>query len=996
MEVSFIELPPLTNPRGTVTSFGYDALNRQTLRIDAYGVSGLERTTTTVYDAVGNTRSVTNAIGAVTSLVYDALNRQTQMIEAYGVGDLARTTTTVYDAVGNVRSVTNPRGILTSFAYDALNRRVNQYDDNGGGLARTLTMVYDAVGNLLSTTNGRGVVTSFAYDALNRRSATIQDYGGSLARTLTTVYDAADNVTVEIDALGFRTTYGYDALNRRITVKNPANDVATTVYDANDNIVNDINPLGNKTTYVYDVLNRRSATIQPDGGIVTLAYDANNNLLSLTDPVSNKTQWLYDALDRKTKELDPLSFSATFAYDAIDRLTSTTDKKAQVINYSYDLLNRQTGATGYSGSGLLTFTFDTNDNLLTAKTSTATITNTYDALDRLATTKDGYNTLLTNTYDAADNRTLIQDSFSGVTTQVFDALNRVTTMLYSGQSANLREDWTYTARDQQSFLTRYSNLAATVTVGTTSMGYDAVGRLTNLQHKDASSVNIANYTHTYDAASRVTTEKLNAGATTTYQYDNTDQLTNDAVVTYTYDANGNRTMSGYSTGPNNQLTSDGTWNYYADKNGNITQKINPSTGEIWNYSFDNRNRLTTVTDTTSAGLQMQGTYTHDALGQRVEKAVWTASSGTTTTTRFAYDNRQIIADLDGSSALTMRYLLGSRILERLARISSAGTVAWLLLDRLGSIRNVVNAGGSTIDTAAFDGFGNIVSQTSPANGGAYLWAAYRLDSETGLLIPDPTWGRPYGPAIGRWWSVDPIGISGGDANFWRYVTNNPLNWIDPFGLGKCEDESIERSKKCQSDYELCRDRLPAAVCWDAYLRCTARSYREYERCRAIERENPSPPFPLPYPLPEPSRNELRQLFGRNPRCTGDWPDSRGVPLDLSFFNPYAMEPLLPCPRPPLRVIAPPSPIDPSAYGGAPRRERYDGFVPPIIFIPSGSQPPVKPPLPASPTTPPTQYKPPLRPVRAQPGIFQRFGLGGFFPGFLIPGDEDPFGMNWES
>ncbi len=229
------------------------------------------------------------------------------------------------------------------------------------------------------------------------------------------------------------------------------------------------------------------------------------------------------------------------------------------------------------------------------------------------------------------------------------------------------------------------------------------------------------------------------------------------------------------------MTSDGTWNYYADKNGNITQKINPSTGEIWNYSFDNRNRLISVTDTTSAGLQMQGTYTHDALGQRVQKAVWTASSGTTTTSRFAYDQRQIIADLDGSSALTMRYLLGMRVLERIARISSAGTVAWLLPDRLGSVRNVVNGSGSTIDTILFDGFGKIVSQSSPSNGGFYLFTSYRIDPETGLVRADMSW-RYYDPVTGRWTTVDPIGFGGGDANLWRYVKNNATNSADPSGM----------------------------------------------------------------------------------------------------------------------------------------------------------------------------------------------------------------------
>ena len=52
-----------------------------------------------------------------------------------------------------------------------------------------------------------------------------------------------------------------------------------------------------------------------------------------------------------------------------------------------------------------------------------------------------------------------------------------------------------------------------------------------------------------------------ADAPTTYQYDKTEQLTNDSLVTYSYDLNGNRTMTGYTTGTGNEMTSDGTWNY---------------------------------------------------------------------------------------------------------------------------------------------------------------------------------------------------------------------------------------------------------------------------------------------------------------------------------------------------------------------------------------------------------------------------------------------------
>jgi hypothetical protein len=41
--------------------------------------------------------------------------------------------------------------------------------------------------------------------------------------------------------------------------------------------------------------------------------------------------------------------------------------------------------------------------------------------------------------------------------------------------------------------------------------------------------------------------------------------------------------------------------------------------------------------------------------------------------------------------------------------------------------------------------------------------------------------RYYDPDVGRFISKDPIGILGG-LNMFTYVQNNPINWIDPFGL----------------------------------------------------------------------------------------------------------------------------------------------------------------------------------------------------------------------
>ena len=140
---------------------------------------------------------------------------------------------------------------------------------------------------------------------------------------------------------------------------------------------------------------------------------------------------------------------------------------------------------------------------------------------------------------------------------------------------------------------------------------------------------------------------------------------------------------------------------------------------------------------------MQATYIYDAIGRRIEKDVMVG--GTTTMTRMAYDDsRQIWADMNGSNAIQERYLRTGNILELPASVSSGGTASWLLADRMGSVRNVVNATGVVIDTITYDGFGN-ASQSNVTNGGVYLSVGYWYDSETMLFRPDPS-RRYYGPA----------------------------------------------------------------------------------------------------------------------------------------------------------------------------------------------------------------------------------------------------------
>ncbi len=108
-----------------------------------------------------------------------------------------------------------------------------------------------------------------------------------------------------------------------------------------------------------------------------------------------------------------------------------------------------------------------------------------------------------------------------------------------------------------------------------------------------------------------------------------------------------------------------------------------------------------------------------------------------------------------------------------------GVTYAIISDHLGSPRLVVDVTtGAIAQRIDYDEFGNIISDTNPGFQ-PFGFAGGIYDQDTGLTRFG---ARDYDAVTGRWTAKDPIGFAGGDTNLYGYVLNDPVNWVDPFGL----------------------------------------------------------------------------------------------------------------------------------------------------------------------------------------------------------------------
>jgi RHS repeat-associated protein len=152
------------------------------------------------------------------------------------------------------------------------------------------------------------------------------------------------------------------------------------------------------------------------------------------------------------------------------------------------------------------------------------------------------------------------------------------------------------------------------------------------------------------------------------------------------------------------------------------------------------------------------------------KIVEKTNGSVTSTKQFVWcpGEAQPSEERDGSNAVTKRYCPQG--------VKVGTTNYYYTKDHLGSIREITDSSGAIQARYDYDPYGRRTKLTGSLDADFGFTGHYHQSSGLSLALY-----RAYDADLGRWVNRDPVGEYGG-LNLYGYVRNNPLNWVDPFGL----------------------------------------------------------------------------------------------------------------------------------------------------------------------------------------------------------------------
>jgi len=315
-------------------------------------------------------------------------------------------------------------------------------------------------------------------------------------------------------------------------------------------------------------------------------------------------------------------------------------------------------------------------------------------------------------------------------------------------------------------------------------------------NKELIALDTAEQTYSYqrDALGRITsinsvqgTQLQNNESNTEYSYDVLGQLIQAGSETFEYDKAGNNQhkQSTYDTSMN-QLLEDTQYRYTYDAKGNLHKKIDKQTNHLQFYRYNDFNQLVEhyKADETDQYLYRLR-YSYDGFGRRITKTYVDSQDNTKSYAHhYLYHNQNIIAILD----LNHNKQLLATIVHHPSQVDTPLSITnhttnktyYYHRDHQGSIVALTNEEGNTVESIEYDGhYGTILNHTQEEETfNPYGYTGREIDTKDLYYYR----ARYYDPTTQRFLSRDPIEFEAGDFNFYRYVSNDPVNFVDPSGL----------------------------------------------------------------------------------------------------------------------------------------------------------------------------------------------------------------------
>ena len=744
------------DPFDSETSYAYDSSLNRTSQTDPLG-----KTWTMTYDARGNmlTRTAPSPLSYEEEWTYSADNDVLSYTNGRG-----NTTSYDYDADGNLTEITQPGSVVTELAYSAPGLLTSVTDPR----AEIWALDYDADGNLDSVSSPLGHEATASYDDAGRPTSIVDPRGNETGA----------------DPEDYDWIFTYNAAGRPLTVTNPLGNVTTLAYDDDGRLTSVTDARSNTTSYGYNAADRLTTVTAPGSAVTTYAYDAVGNATSKTDANTNQTTYAYDAGNRPTSVTSPESRTWEYAYDDGNHLTELTLPSTGTIGSSYDAIGRLIGVDYSDATPDVAFTYDANGNLTEMEDGEGTAESEFDALDRLTSVTRG-----------EDAFAYSYDDGSNITERSLPDGREIT--------YNYDDDGLLSSLTTGGLTTSYDyDAAGNVTEATLPSGngyvedrtYDRAGRLTRVKSVKSAST-LADFTYTLNAVGDPT-QVVRAGAlssTETLTYDSRNRLTeaclqsscpggSDPFIRFTYDGVGNRLTevrpagtTSYSYNDDDQLTQAGAVSYDYDDNGNEIQAGSRT------FTFDLAGHMASTTlssQTTSYDYDGLGNRIRETTGSDVIDSFWDVNAGPALLT----------LERDGDEETLRSYTHGLGLVSML----TGGAQHYFHGDLLGSIANVTSANGTKEWTYAYEAYGTPRTTTQDDGGAPANRIRFAGEYGDGSGLSNLR-ARVYDPATGRFTSQQsmPTELGAPASSSYGYADGNPSSRVSPTGIGSSRPPASE-------------------------------------------------------------------------------------------------------------------------------------------------------------------------------------------------------------